>query len=739
MIASAVRRLAVSAALAVLALAFAAGGARASGITASAISSPGANSYFFYDQAGAPQSVLFTVSGTTTGSGNVDINCYGGDGSLTPFPLVADWTVTGNTFEVPITLAEVLAANITEPCVLRAVDTGDSGPYPAGYTAAFTGPSVAFGDRHLLATVAGTVYDFYDLITGFAGGMTITSAGNCGLESARLYSADTLTPSPRSFICVGALFGSEHIEGAVSQQGELIVDGQDALDSRAANYGLPGYEGIASSDAFAAGNWTIHDNEPLLLCTPNCTSATSYTPSGVELDRTWQTAADGTLALQTDVFRSVDGRQHTILALEDDDVESVGSATGGASFLFPGSSGFQDYALASTVSLPAGPGTIELKTDAATPGAGDQTNPQGAIVYASPPNAAPVTFTYSDEGGGSYTPEFVLPYSRTIPPGGSVALRFGYVQAYDLPTVQGLAQTVLNSFAPALSITGPAGGATVTTSPITVTGAATDVAGIASVTVNGRIATVNADGSYSVPVTLTPGTNALTAIATDNDGITTQKQVTVFFQAVPTASTGPASDVTATTARIAGTVNPDGVATTHDVQYGATTTYGSRTAAADAGAGTGATAVSTVLTGLKPGTTYHYRVTATNASGTSDGADRTFTTAKPAPTGLGAKVAPRKATRFPYRYTLTGKLSLPKGITPGRGCGGRITVTVKRGKKTVATARATVTKKCTWRTAVTVTQRHKVPGHGRLAFTPAFGGNRALGALTARPLTAAYG
>ena len=737
MFASAVRRLAVSGALAVLALAFAAAGARASGITASAISSPGANSYFFYDQ-GAASSTLFTVSGTTTGSGNIDINCYGGDGSFTTFPLVSNWTVTGNTFDVPITLAEVLAAKITEPCVLRAVDTGDSTPYPPGYTVPFTGPSVALGDRDLSATVAGTVYDFRDLVAGFAGGMTITSAGNCGLESARLYSSDTLIPSPRAFICTGALFATEPIQGAVSLQGEITVDGQDARDSRAANYGLPGYEGITVSDSFAAGNWTIHDDEPLLLCTPNCPGATSYTPSGVELDRTWQTAADGTLALQTDVFRSVDGRQHTILALEDDDTGSVGSPTG-ASFLFPGSSGFQDYALAATVSLPTGPGTIEFKTDAATPDGGDQTNPQGAIVYASPPNAAAVTFTYSDGGSSGYTPEFVLPYSRTIPPGGSIALRFGYVLAYDLPTVRGLAQTVLNSFAPGLSIAGPTGGATVTTSPLTVTGSASDVAGIASVTVNGRIATVGADGSYSVPVTLTPGTNALTVIATDNDGITTQKQVTVFYQALPTASTGVASGVTATTARIAGTVDPDGVATTHAVQYGATTAYGSRTADTDAGAGTVATPVSTVVTGLKPGTRYHYRVTATNASGTSDGTDRTFTTAKPAPTGLGAKVTPRKATRFPYRYSLTGKLSLPKGVTPGRGCSGRITVTVRRAKKTVATARATVTKRCAWRTAVTVTQRRKVPGHGRLTFTPAFGGNRALGAVTARPLTAAYG
>ena len=33
------------------------------------------------------------------------------------------------------------------------------------------------------------------------------------------------------------------------------------------------------------------------------------------------------------------------------------------------------------------------------------------------------------------------------------------------------------------------------------------------------------------------------------------------------------------------------------------------------------------LSGLQPGITYHYRLTATNASGTTNGSDQTFTTA----------------------------------------------------------------------------------------------------------------
>jgi hypothetical protein len=36
--------------------------------------------------------------------------------------------------------------------------------------------------------------------------------------------------------------------------------------------------------------------------------------------------------------------------------------------------------------------------------------------------------------------------------------------------------------------------------------------------------------------------------------------------------------------------------------------------------------VSAALTGLAPNTTYHFRISATNGSGTSDGSDDTFTT-----------------------------------------------------------------------------------------------------------------
>jgi phosphodiesterase/alkaline phosphatase D-like protein len=99
----------------------------------------------------------------------------------------------------------------------------------------------------------------------------------------------------------------------------------------------------------------------------------------------------------------------------------------------------------------------------------------------------------------------------------------------------------------------------------------------------------------------------------------------------PTASTGAASGLTDTTATLAGTVNPQGQLTSYAFQYGTTTSYGQQSPLASAGSGTADAPVGADLTGLTPGTTYHYRVIATNASGTTVGADRTFATTGTAP------------------------------------------------------------------------------------------------------------
>jgi len=115
---------------------------------------------------------------------------------------------------------------------------------------------------------------------------------------------------------------------------------------------------------------------------------------------------------------------------------------------------------------------------------------------------------------------------------------------------------------------------------------------------------------------------------------------------VPAAITGPVTSVGPSTATVTGTVNPNGQATTWYIDYGTSTSYGTKTANVSAGSGTANTGVSANLTGLTPGTTYHYRVVATNSSGTARGADGIFTTSSSpvAVTGSATNVTVTSAT-----------------------------------------------------------------------------------------------
>jgi len=94
----------------------------------------------------------------------------------------------------------------------------------------------------------------------------------------------------------------------------------------------------------------------------------------------------------------------------------------------------------------------------------------------------------------------------------------------------------------------------------------------------------------------------------------------------PGVATAGASSITQTAASIAGRVNPGGRSTTYYFQYGLTTSYGSTTASQTVRPGRTAVSVAAGVSGLPPGTTYHFRIYAINAAGAACGPDQTFTT-----------------------------------------------------------------------------------------------------------------
>ena len=116
----------------------------------------------------------------------------------------------------------------------------------------------------------------------------------------------------------------------------------------------------------------------------------------------------------------------------------------------------------------------------------------------------------------------------------------------------------------------------------------------------------------------------------------------------PAVFTGGSSEVTTTTAKLAGTVASRGVATTYQFEYGTNTSYGSKVPASPASAGEGRNRVeyTQTATGLEPGVLYHYRISATDSGGTTHGEDKTFTAGYPAKwqiNGAAPKEKPIKA------------------------------------------------------------------------------------------------
>ena len=145
-------------------------------------------------------------------------------------------------------------------------------------------------------------------------------------------------------------------------------------------------------------------------------------------------------------------------------------------------------------------------------------------------------------------------------------------------------------------------------------------------------------GGYAIPIT-TADTYMVTfsgsSITTPVSRTVTVGSTSVLLDlkyaggsTLPAANTGSATSVGSGSAVLHGTVSPNGLTTTYYFEYGTTTTYGlvtaSRTTDADA-------SVSETAGGLSADTTYHYRLVATNSSGTGYGPDRSFQTASPAP------------------------------------------------------------------------------------------------------------
>ena len=158
----------------------------------------------------------------------------------------------------------------------------------------------------------------------------------------------------------------------------------------------------------------------------------------------------------------------------------------------------------------------------------------------------------------------------------------------------------------------------------------TDTSYGTTVTADQSPVTGTTDTAVSKAITsLAPNTTYHYKVVADNTQSTTDGLDVQFTTnpAAPTATTEAASAVTATGATLNGTINAKNASSSVTFEYGLDTSYGTTSKATPhTVSGSTDTAVSLALSSLSTNTTYHYRVVAVNAGGTTYGADMTFTT-----------------------------------------------------------------------------------------------------------------
>ena len=157
----------------------------------------------------------------------------------------------------------------------------------------------------------------------------------------------------------------------------------------------------------------------------------------------------------------------------------------------------------------------------------------------------------------------------------------------------------------------------------------------------------------------------------------------------PTVTTLAATGVSSDGAVLRAQVNPHGGATDYAFQYGKTTTYGSQTTPASAGAGTTAATKSATIGGLASGTSFHYRAVALrNGAVVAQGADQTFTTRGDCDA---AKAALAKAKKRLKKLKKKLKKAKAKGDEDAIR---KLKPKVKKAKAVVADARAAAAAAC---------------------------------------------
>ena len=105
-------------------------------------------------------------------------------------------------------------------------------------------------------------------------------------------------------------------------------------------------------------------------------------------------------------------------------------------------------------------------------------------------------------------------------------------------------------------------------------------------------------------------------------------------------------------------------------------------------------------------------------------------------TSLTLRAQPRRDRRPPFRFTFSGRVRIPGGVSAASVCGGRVRLVLKKGRRTVARGTARVSRRCTYRKRITIRgTRRTGRRRARLRVTARFGGNAFLSSAPRRSTT----
>lgn len=726
-------------------------------VTQSSITSP-SDPFFGFDQ-GQTQNV--PISGTSDGTtgDQVDILCYNDDGSTGNriSTVASSVPVNGDgTFSVTVPITDLLFSHVDFTpgyCRLRAVPAGTA---PAAVSS-FAGPRALVG-RLQKFTSGSVVSDFYIVDPQLKASDDFNSYGGCGLTDSYLFDSsvagqlDSLGFHCNDWVDTPAM--------ADPSRAGVAVDGHPAYAPELADGINTGSVALTINQITqnpSNGDLTISETDPLVVCPGDPFPATSsncpaFSPSGVQVKRTITQTDDGHIVYIEDQYSSTDGASHAVdLLLEND--QFFDSASGSffgdtdVSYEFPGQSSFSPGMAGETVPVPsASPASILVENSAVADGSTSAA--RGAITYGQPPSGPFAFSTFSFFGDVV----FDVANAITVPASGTVPIRFAYSTEFTLADVQRDALTAEDHFQPAtVSFSSPANGATVTSSPVTVTGSASAGSGVKSVTVNGVAAPVSG-GSFSASVPLSKGANTLTAVVTSTGGATGSASEPVTFAptspfsptspsptpTAPLATTDAAKSITATGATLTGLVVPGSASATYQFEFGTSTAYGTVARSGSLAASGLGSSLSAPVIGLSPGSTYHFRVVASSSAGNGDGKDASFTTPKAALKKVGASVKPRRDHKAPYEFEFAGSITPPAGVSKQAACAGAVSVTAGLGKHKVTSLRVKVSRKCRFAGRVSFGAK-KLSGKGKLQFGFRFDGNRVLAPKSGKAVTVHFG